>query len=81
MKLATDKHFTDRVLRSVTEHFENLCHFPSGSQVHPETGHGTPCGQADYTADVREGEKETKETNDYRNFSLNIYQPYAKKLR
>lgn len=48
--------FTDRVLRCIAEHFEDLRHFPSGTQVHPETGHGTPCGQADYTAAVREEE-------------------------
>lgn len=48
--------FTDRVLRSITEHFEDLGHFPSGSQVHPETGHGTPCGQADYTGEEIEGD-------------------------
>lgn len=49
---------TDRVLWSITDHFEDLRHFPSGPQVHPETRHGTPGGQADYTAAAREGEKQ-----------------------
>lgn len=53
-KQVTEKSFTDRVLWSITEHFEDLRHFPSGPQVHPETRHGTPCGQADYTAAARE---------------------------
>lgn len=57
-KQVTEKSFTDRVLWSITEHFEDLRHFTSGPQVHPETGHGTPCGQADYTGAVREKEKE-----------------------
>lgn len=51
--------FTDRMLRSITEHFEDLRHFPSGPQVHPETGHGTLCGQADYTGGSERG-RETK---------------------
>lgn len=42
------------MLWSIVEHFEDLCDFPSCPQVHPETGHGTPCGQADYTGEMRE---------------------------
>lgn len=56
-KQAAENGFTDRVLWNITEHFEDLCHFPSGPQVHPETGHGTSRGQADYTGAVREDEK------------------------
>lgn len=48
---------TDRMLWSITENFEDLCHFPSGSQMHSETGHGTPSGQADYTTAVKGKEK------------------------
>lgn len=44
-----NSEFTDRVLSSVAQNFEDLGHFPSCSQVHPEAGHGTPRGQADYT--------------------------------
>lgn len=43
------RYFTNWVLWSIAEDFEDLSHFSSGPQVHPETGHGTPCGQADYT--------------------------------
>lgn len=50
------KKITDRVLRSIAENFEDLRHFPPGSQVHSETGHGAPCSQADYTT-AREGER------------------------
>lgn len=46
------------MLWSITENFEDLRHFPSGSQVHSETGHGTPCGQADYTRAVKGEQKE-----------------------
>lgn len=61
--------FTDWVLWSITEHFEDLRHFPSGPQVHPETGHGTPSGQADYTGAMREEEKE-------RERRINIQPPF-----
>lgn len=46
------------MLRSITEDFEDLRHFPPGPQVHPETRHGTPCGQANYTGAVRKRKKE-----------------------
>lgn len=43
------------MLWSIAEHLEDLRHFPSGPQVHPETGHGTPRGQADYTGSSERG--------------------------
>lgn len=56
-----EESFTNRVPWSITENFEDLRHFPSGPQVHPEAGHGTPCGQADYTGARRESQKRQKD--------------------
>lgn len=52
------------MLWSITENFEDLRHFPSGSQVHSETRHGTACSQTDYTRAVKG--KEKKKRRDYR---------------
>ena len=61
---------TDRVLWSITEHIEDLCHFPSGPQVHSETGHGTARGQADYTAERGRGPAGERERKGCRNVGL-----------
>ena len=64
------------MLWSITENLEDLGNFPSGSQVHSETGHGTSCGQADYTGVVRRRRRSVLERKRqwkvFRNVGLNI---------